>query len=52
MTLKTIIFYVDVFIALQAYGDALDLAITALMNGYIDDELLDQYYYLRSELNV
>lgn len=45
--LEKIIFYVDLLIALTAYGDAYDLAITATINGYSDSELTDQIDYLK-----
>ena len=36
---------------LQDFWSAFDLCVTALMNGCKSDELLDQYYYLRSVIN-
>lgn len=51
MLLNYTIFYVDLFISLQDFWSAFDLCITALMNGYKNDELLDQYFYLRSVIN-
>lgn len=48
--LKLIIYYVDLFIALQAYNEALDLALTATINGFHDEELTDQILYLKGLL--
>lgn len=45
--LEKIIFYVDLFITLTAYSEALDLALTAEKNGYHDVELTDQIKYLK-----
>ena len=45
--LNLIIYYVDLFITLQAYSEALDLALTATINGFYDDELIDQIIYLK-----
>ena len=49
--LKYIIYYVDLFIYLQAWFDAYDLAITAYINGFRDEELTDQIIYLRGVIN-
>ena len=51
MLTKYTVFYVDLFIYLQDFWSAFDLCITALMNGCKSDELLDQYFYLRSVIN-
>lgn len=48
--LDLIIYYVDLFITLQAYSEALDLALTATINGFHDDELTDQIVYLKGLL--
>lgn len=48
--LDLIIYYVDLFITLQAYREALDLALTATINGFYDEELTDQILYLKGLL--
>lgn len=48
--LNLIIYYVDLFITLQAYNEALDLALTAKLNGFNNEELTDQINYLKGIL--
>ena len=45
--LKEIIFYIDVLIALNSKCEAYRLCSQAIKHGFNDEELLDQYYYLR-----
>lgn len=49
--IKYVIFYIDLFIALQDYNSAYDLCLRAIYSGMTDEELTDQYYYLRSVFN-
>lgn len=51
MLIQYTVFYVDLFITLQDFWSAFDLCVTALYQGYESDELLDQYFYLRSVIN-
>ena len=48
---KYVTFYIDLFITLQAYNTAYDLCLQAIYSGITDEELTDQYYYLRSVFN-